>query len=603
MPLRPYQQRAFDSIKQHILESTEPIVAELATGAGKSHVISAVAEWIHSKSKKPVLVLQPSKELVEQNHSKYPTKASIYCASAGKKCLEHPVVFASPLSIRNAEAQNYAAIIVDECHGTTPTIKNTIDSLKSVNPKIRVIGLTATPYRMFTGYIFQYDISGEFMEQSKNPYYHKRVCQVGTQELIDGGYLTKPIAEEMEGYDTECLELSSTGKYTSDSVDKAFIGKGRLTSRIVSQVISMSSDRKGVMFFASTIKHAEEIMQSLPDDMSCMLTGKTPKKERNKIVEDFKDQKKKYIVNVSVLTTGFDATHVDVVAILRATESAGLFQQIIGRGLRIHDNKDNVLVLDYAENISRFDLEDNLFEPNVTIKKDAKKGELVNVKCPQCSGKNVFSKRMDQEYEGCTMEDDGYLIGISGRALIGDHGPVPSHYGRRCKCLVGTEERCTYRWTYVTCPKCKEDNDITARQCTKCEFELIDPNKKLIEDFKKMKSDPCSLSTDTVEHWSLRIVNGKSGECIMASYRTEFRKFNVWYTPSYHSKWANFCLSTLGCEVANAETYIHKYRMGHAQMPSTITVFKKGNYYNVKNHNLQADINPSLRSAGIWKSS
>ena len=102
------------------------------------------------------------------------------------------------------------------------------------------------------------------------------------------------------------------------------------------------------MLFAATVRHAEEVMASLPPDLSAMITGDTPKGERASIIARFKARRIKYLVNVAVLTTGFDAPHVDVIAILRKTESVGLLQQIIGRGLRLHDDKRDCLVLDYA---------------------------------------------------------------------------------------------------------------------------------------------------------------------------------------------------------------------------------------------------------------
>jgi len=103
------------------------------------------------------------------------------------------------------------------------------------------------------------------------------------------------------------------------------------------------------MFFAATVQHAEEVYASLPPEISAILTALTGKTKRKKIIASFKRQEIKYLVNVGVLTRGFDADHVDVIAILRATESVALLQQIIGRGLRIREGKEDCLILDYAE--------------------------------------------------------------------------------------------------------------------------------------------------------------------------------------------------------------------------------------------------------------
>jgi DNA repair protein RadD len=133
----------------------------LSTGAGKSHIAAAIAKWITENTNKKVLVLQPSKELTEQNYSKWIAtgeKASIFSASAGAKCTRHAVVYATPKTVLNSIERfgdMFGCVIVDECHQITPTIKDIISKIKAKNPMLRVIGMTATPYRMNTGYIIK----------------------------------------------------------------------------------------------------------------------------------------------------------------------------------------------------------------------------------------------------------------------------------------------------------------------------------------------------------------------------------------------------------------------------------------------------------------
>lgn len=161
MQLRPYQQDAVDSAIAWMRKSTEPALLGLSTGAGKSHIAAAIALWITQKTGKKVLVLQPSKELTSQNFEKYLAtgeKASIFSASANSKCTRHNVVYATPKTVLNSIARfgdAFGAVIIDEAHQTTPTIKQIIDSIRAKNPMLRVIGMTATPYRMGTGYIYQ----------------------------------------------------------------------------------------------------------------------------------------------------------------------------------------------------------------------------------------------------------------------------------------------------------------------------------------------------------------------------------------------------------------------------------------------------------------
>lgn len=127
------------------------------------------------------------------------------------------------------------------------------------------------------------------------------------------------------------------------------------------------------MVFASTVDHAREVMGYLPGDESALIIGDTPSKERDRLIEAFKQQQLKFLVNVSVLTTGFDAPHVDLIAILRPTESVSLYQQIAGRGLRLAPDKKDCLIIDYAGN--RF----SLYSPEVGEPKPDSKAVPVTV--------------------------------------------------------------------------------------------------------------------------------------------------------------------------------------------------------------------------------
>lgn len=354
--LRPYQVDSVDAVIDHIKKRLSPCLLELATGAGKSLIVSAIARYLAGVApNKRVLCIAPSKELVVQNHEKYVAgykePASIYCSSAGSKDLRHQVIFASPLTavknIRLIAHLGVSGIIIDEAHGVTPTMLDLIKQVQEYevngerpNENVRVIGMTATPYRTGTGYIYAKDCTGadEILyddDKSRDPYYSRLLYRVSAGELVSQGYLTRPvIGETDEHYDTSKLETDSNGKFTNASVAKAFNGNTK-TERIVNKVMSFAGSRKGVMFFAATISHAEEIASYLPSDDVRVVTGKLKKSEREKFINDFKARRFKYLVNVDVLTTGFDAPHVDLIAILRATESPGLLQQIIGRSLRL----------------------------------------------------------------------------------------------------------------------------------------------------------------------------------------------------------------------------------------------------------------------------
>ena len=193
MQLRPYQQDAVDAAIQWMKKSTEPALLELATGSGKSHIAAAIAQWIAARGKK-VLILQPSKELTEQNAAKYRAsgqKCSVFSASAGSKCTRHDAVYATPKSVANSISRfgdAFGAVIVDEAHMTTPTVRDIITHLRSKNPLLRVIGMTATPYRMGSGYIYQCDMTdGKNIilddEKTTDPYYHALLYRITTREI------------------------------------------------------------------------------------------------------------------------------------------------------------------------------------------------------------------------------------------------------------------------------------------------------------------------------------------------------------------------------------------------------------------------------------
>lgn len=550
MTLRPYQQEAHDAAIDWMRNSIDPALLDLATGAGKSHVIAEIARTIHDKTVKRVLCLAPSAELVTQNRAKYLDegyKASVFSASAGGKDLRHPVVFGSPLTVKNRisafqrqGSAGYALVIVDECHGITPTLRSIIEAMREANPNLRVLGLTATPYRLGDGYIFRQWPDGKINsdDTSRDPYFMKCLVRIDARFLIGQGYLTPPVigAIGADGYDTSQLVPNRMGKFDAAAIDQAYHGHGRKTGAIVADVVSKARDRKGVMFFAATVKHAEEIMASLPPELSQIVTGDTPKRERETILRRFKAQQIKYLVNVSVLTTGFDAPHVDLIAILRKTESVGLLQQIIGRGLRLDDGKTDCLVLDYTTNLDDHCPDGDLFAPAIKAgRKGDGEGGSVKAICPDCSHENEFSANVQYlEYE---RDDAGYILDLTGQQVMTEYGPIPAHHGRRCVNYLqtgpqGQYERCGYRWTSKECPECWHPNDIAARYCSQCKAEIVDPNEKLVMEFKALKRDPHKMQTDKVISMTCKDGVSQSGnKTIRIEWVTPYRQFTTWVMP------------------------------------------------------------------------
>ena len=578
--LRPYQQRSADASVAWMRQSVSPFLIEAVTAAGKSHVIADVAHRIHAMTGKRVLCIAPSAELVVQNREKYlatGNPASMFSASAGKKDLRHPVVFGSPLTIKNrigSFKDGFALVVCDEVHGLTPTLKGIISEMRGGNPKLRVMGLTATPYRLGSGYIFRRWPSGRINGEdvAREPYFDQMVDRITGPELIGQGYLTPPVIGGTGAghYDTAGMETNAQGRFDAEAVDKAYHGHGRLTAEIVADVVEQSRDRRGVMFFAATVRHAQEIKASLPHELSDIVTAETSARDRKAMISKFKSQRIKYLVNVGVLTTGFDAPHVDVIAILRKTESVGLFQQIIGRGLRLFEGKENCLVLDYTSNMADHCPDGDIFDPEIKTKKEPAGGGL-KVECPLCGYVNDFSAR--PEFIGkdgeLTVETDaaGYVVDLDGVQVETEWGPMPAHQGRRCGNYLPTGplremDRCSYRWTSKPCPKCNAPNDISARYCIECKAEIVDPNVGLQMDFAKFKSDPTRMQTDEVR--GVRFSNGFSrngAKTMRADWNTPHRRFSTWHMPeATYSRgvrdWAAFAAATAdGTEAPETITY------------------------------------------------
>ena len=551
--LRPYQQEAVDKALLWMKRTTDKAVIDAATGAGKSHIIAAIAEEIHKKTGKRILCLAPSSELVTQNRNKYLAAgypASMFSASAGAKDTRHPVVFGSPMSVKNkinrfqiSGSKGYALVIIDECHGVTPTIKIIVEEMKKFNPLLRVIGLTATPYRLGTGFIFREHENGKVNDDDAclDPYFQKCIFEIGAKHLIGEGYLTPPTIGEIgsQRYDTAFLETNKMGKFNAEDIDRAYHGQGRTTSDIVADVVEKSRNRKGVILFAATVRHAEEVIASLPPEISAIVTGSTPAKERAQILKMFLAKQIKYLVNVAVLTTGFDAPHVDLIALLRKTESVGLLQQIIGRGLRLSDDKDDCLILDYTTNIEQHCPTGDLFDPLIEAKPKTEGEGFLSAICPDCDYDNNFKIHKDATgyVKSGLVDSFGYCVDMLGNRIETDFGPMPAHYGRRCWGQVmlgaGTEyERCSYRWTFKECKRCSAENDISAKYCISCKCEIVDPNENLILDFRAKKKNPHEIQTDRIISMRERSGISRSGnETLRVDFITPHRSFSVWYMP------------------------------------------------------------------------
>ncbi|SBT14878.1 DEAD/DEAH box helicase [Vibrio celticus] len=461
--LRPYQADSVKSVIHYFRKHQTPAVLVLPTGAGKSLVIAELARLAKGR----VLVLAHVKELVEQNHEKYEgygLKGSIFSAGLGRKETDQQVVFASVQSVvRNLDSfsNQFSLLVIDECHRVpdekTSSYQKVITHLRENNSGIKVLGLTATPYRLGMGWIYQYHTRGQ-VRSDEPRFFRDCIFELPIRYLLDEGFLTpaRMIDAPVLSYDFSQLKPASTGRYKEAELDMVIEQSKRATPQIVDQIIHLAQGKLGIMVFAATVRHAQEILGLLPEGEASIVIGDTPTLERDQIISDFKERKIKFLVNVSVLTTGFDAPHVDLIAILRPTESISLYQQIVGRGLRLSPGKKECLVLDYAGNSY------DLYQPEVGDPKPDSDSEIITIPCPACGFNNNFWGKLDS---------NGFLL---------------EHFGRKCQGYftdedTGEREHCNYRFRAKYCGECGADNDIAARICHECDATLVDPDKKLKE--------------------------------------------------------------------------------------------------------------------------
>lgn len=383
MKLRDYQQKAIDMLYSWFgAHSGNPCIV-LPTGAGKSVVLAAFIDRALSEYPDTrILMCTHQKELIEQDYEKLVSIApeidtGIYSAGIGRRELGHSVTFASIQSIyRHMEEIGHVDIVlVDEAHLINHEAEGMYRALFSKlleeNPYLKVVGLTATPYRLKHGKITDYPAI--FSEPLIEP--------VTIEELQGMGYLCRLRSKKTEAE----FDLSKVGivagdynqKQLEEAVDKSFTNE-----QVVDETIQRGQDRNSWLFFCSGVDHAQHICDLLISrgiSAECV-TGKTPKEEREKILKRFKRGEIRALTNANVLTTGFDHPGIDLIVMLRPTKSPGLYVQMAGRGLRISPDKKDCLVLDFAGNVMTHGPITKVRPPE----KEGGKGPAPMKVCPEC---------------------------------------------------------------------------------------------------------------------------------------------------------------------------------------------------------------------------
>ncbi|MEO1997905.1 MAG: DEAD/DEAH box helicase family protein [Planctomycetaceae bacterium] len=355
LTLRPYQQEAVAAVYQHLRERDDNPCVVIPTGGGKTPVMATICRDAVVTWSGRVLIVAHVKELLAQSAEKLrvvcpEVNFGIYSAGLKRRDTQAPVIVAGIQSIykRACELGPFDLILVDEAHlipaDGEGMYQQFLAEAQVVNPHVRVIGLTATPYRLKSGMICTPD------------HFLNEVCyEVGVRELIVQSYLSPLVTKAgVTRADTSTVHVRG-GEFVSSEVED-LMDQDELVKAACQEIIACTEDRRSVLIFTTGIKHGRHVQDVLQRQhgVECgFVSGESPTAERDATLKQFRDGKLRYLSNVNVLTTGFDAPDIDCVVMLRPTMSAGLYYQMVGRGFRLHPGKQNCLVLDFGGNVLR----------------------------------------------------------------------------------------------------------------------------------------------------------------------------------------------------------------------------------------------------------
>ena len=408
--LRPYQQEAVDAIFAWFeRESGNPLVV-VPTGGGKSLLIAAfvhrvLTQWPGER----ILVLTHVRELIDQNHKQllraWPSApAGIY--SAGLKRREHDarVLFAGIQSVHDkAEKIGWSdLVLIDEAHlisrDSMGRYRTFLDAMSSMNPNLKVIGFTATPFRTGEG----------SLDKGDDRIFHGTAYTCDVAKLILDGYLSRVTAKSAAtSIDTSGVHVRAGDFVESELAEAAMAGDN--VPKACREIVARGTGRRAWLAFCCSIEHAVAVAEELTAlGVTCATVfGETPKEERDATVAAFRAGQIQCVVNVNVLTTGFDAPQTDLIALLRPTCSPVLHVQMIGRGLRLAEGKADCLVLDFGGNCKRHGPIDavKLREPS----EGKGDGSQLARECPQCESLVSIAARFcpDCGYEWPPDEEVG----------------------------------------------------------------------------------------------------------------------------------------------------------------------------------------------------
>ena len=390
LELRPYQRQAVDQLYDYWRDKPGSPLLVLPTGAGKSLVLATVCkELIENYPDMRILIVTHVRELILSNFGEllniWPfAPAGIFSAGVGRRDAHAQIIFGGVQTIASKTdlIGHIDLVMVDEAH-LMPRKSETqygklLDGLRAINPDLKLVGLTATPYRLGEG----------SLHEGEGALFDDIAYELPISDLIDQGYLVRPISKGM----ATTYDVSGVGKLGGDYKQNALqaaVDKDHLTTAVVDEIVAYGQDRRAWLCFCSGVEHAYHMRDEIRSrsingvPITCeTITGETPKGERDKILADFKAGRLRAVTNNSVMTTGTNVPIIDLVAFCRPTQSAGLYVQMAGRGLRLYPGKENCLFLDFAGVVRKHGPIDAVTPPNARTGT----GEAPVKQCPQEEG-------------------------------------------------------------------------------------------------------------------------------------------------------------------------------------------------------------------------
>lgn len=346
---RPYQTEAVDAaLKFFTSNESFNAIEVLPTGSGKSVVIANIAKELGGRT----LVFQPSKEILQQNLKKfmsYGYRAGVYSASAGSKFVDK-ITFATIGSVARKHHlfRDVRQIIIDECHLVNAKDGMYHDFIKAI-PSAKVLGLTATPYRLSSGFN---GAELKFITRTSPRIFNKVIYYVQNGTLFQAGHLAKLEYYAFDVVDRSMLQVNTSGTDFTEASLRSYYRKINMVGITIGYANRLLAKRRNLLVFCSLVSEAQEVARGVPG--AVVVTGETPGPERDRILTQFKSGTIRCVINVGVLTTGFDYPELECVLIARSTMSLALYYQIVGRAMRPAPGKSSAWVVDLGGNIRFF---------------------------------------------------------------------------------------------------------------------------------------------------------------------------------------------------------------------------------------------------------